>query len=180
MNIEAVKTRIKLHEGFRLEPYTDTEGFLTGGFGHKILDGETLPTTKEGWEELFDKDFDRAYEGAMEIFEGKVDNIYTQGLDQNTIDVVKGVLVEMVYQLGKYGVLKFKNFLKALDEGDLSRASEEMLDSLWARQTPNRAKDLSLYNFGAKVSGLLDVYADPKTVMKLLKPRHFEYDLWLK
>ena len=49
----------------------------------------------------------------------------------------------MVYQLGKYGVLKFKNFLKALDEGDLSRASEEMLDSLWARQTPNRAKDLS-------------------------------------
>ena len=91
MNIEAVKTRIKLHEGFRLEPYTDTEGFLTGGFGHKILDGETLPTTKEGWEELFDKDFDRAYEGAMEIFEGKVDNIYTQGLDQNTIDVVKGL-----------------------------------------------------------------------------------------
>ncbi len=143
MNIEAVKTRIKLHEGFRLEPYTDTEGFLTGGFGHKILDGETLPTTKEGWEELFDKDFDRAYEGAMEIFEGKVDNIYATGLNQNTIDVVKGVLVEMVYQLGKYGVLKFKNFLKALDEGDLLRASEEMLDSLWARQTPNRAKDLS-------------------------------------
>jgi hypothetical protein len=43
-----------------------------------------------------------------------------------------------------------------------------------------KSKLKALYNFGAKVSGLLDVYADPKKVMKLLKPRHFEYDLWLK
>lgn len=143
MNIEKVKNRIKLHEGFRLEPYTDTEGFLTGGFGHKILDGETLPTTKQGWEELFDKDFNKAYEGATEIFESKLDNIYNHGLDQSTVDIVKGVLVEMVYQIGKYGVLKFKNFLKGLNEANFKVASEEMLDSLWARQTPNRAKDLS-------------------------------------
>ncbi len=35
-----VKDRIKAHEGYRLEPYHCTEGFLTGGYGHKILDGE--------------------------------------------------------------------------------------------------------------------------------------------
>ena len=28
--------RIKEHEGYRLDPYHCTEGFLTGGYGHKI------------------------------------------------------------------------------------------------------------------------------------------------
>jgi hypothetical protein len=32
---------------------------------------------------------------------------------------------------------------KALGEGDYQTASEEMLDSRWAKQTPKRATDLS-------------------------------------
>ena len=35
--MDIVKARIKAHEGYRLEPYKDTLGFLTGGWGHKIL-----------------------------------------------------------------------------------------------------------------------------------------------
>ena len=44
-----VKQRIKAHEGYRLEPYHCTENFLTGGWGHKILDGEKVPTAEEEW-----------------------------------------------------------------------------------------------------------------------------------
>ena len=56
-----VKERIKAHEGYRLSPYHCTEGHLTGGYGHKILDGEDVPTTQEGWIALFDKDYDKAF-----------------------------------------------------------------------------------------------------------------------
>ena len=40
-------------------------------------------------------------------------------------------------------VSKFKKMLKALEIKDYDKASAEMLDSLWAKQTPNRAIKLS-------------------------------------
>lgn len=54
------------------------------------------------------------------------------------------VIIEMSFQMGIDGVLKFKNMWKALKEFDYLRASEEMMDSRWAKQTSARAKRLSL------------------------------------
>jgi lysozyme len=53
------------------------------------------------------------------------------------------ILIEMVFQLGKTGVSKFKNMWKALSELNYVGASYEMLDSRWAKQTPNRAKSMA-------------------------------------
>ena len=55
---------------------------------------------------------------------------------------VKNILQNMYYQLGN----KLFNFVKTLhyiESGIWRAASVEMLDSLWAKQTPNRAKELS-------------------------------------
>jgi len=49
----------------------------------------------------------------------------------------------MVFQLGMTGVSKFKNTLKAVKEEDWDTAADEMLDSVWAEQTPERANELS-------------------------------------
>jgi lysozyme len=132
MNLEDLKNEIKKEEGYRLEVYIDTEGFPTGGYGHKIIDGEKIPTTKEGWEELFEKDFSRACEGAVNICG-----------DWNIKDEAKAIIIHMVYQMGEAGVCKFKNALKHLENGSYSDCAIEMLDSRWAKQTPNRAKRLS-------------------------------------
>ena len=59
---QTLKEQIKQHEGYRLDVYKDTLGFDTGGYGHKILPGEDIPTTKEGWDKLFDQDFDKAWD----------------------------------------------------------------------------------------------------------------------
>ena len=135
MSKESLKERIKLHEGYRLEPYTDTLGYLTGGIGHRIMPNEEVPTTKEGWMKLFDKDFQSAWE-FMERF-----------CEENNLRVIsddaKEVLCEMIYQMGFSGVSKFKNMIKALQNRNYKLASTEMLDSRWAKQTPNRAKELS-------------------------------------
>ena len=49
----------------------------------------------------------------------------------------------MAFQLGTVGLSKFVNFEHALYERDYKRAAEEMLNSRWATQTPNRAKRLA-------------------------------------
>ena len=129
MDIEQTKAEIKKEEGFRMETYKCTEGHLTGGYGHKMLDGETPPTDMAGWTKLFERDFARAMSGAEELLM----------LCPNIHDTARHIVVEMCYQMGSYGVSKFKGMLSALQDADYATASIEMLDSRWAKQTPKRA-----------------------------------------
>ena len=55
----------------------------------------------------------------------------------------RAVLINMAFQLGIGGLLKFKRALGSIEDGQYKEASMEMLDSLWAQQTPERAKRLS-------------------------------------
>ena len=142
--IELLKTRIKKHEGYELIPYnleyddangnTIKEDFFTGGFGHVIQKGESEPEggyTDEYWESVFEKDFEKAHKGALELV--------GTDLDYRAI----GVVTEMIYQMGYNGVSKFKNTLNYMKNGQWELASIEMLDSKWAIQTPDRATKLS-------------------------------------
>jgi len=133
MDIEQTKAEIKKEEGFRMEVYKDTLGFSTGGYGHKMLEGEDVPTDMAGWTKLFERDFARAVSGADELLI----------LCPNINDNARNIVVEMCYQMGGYGVSKFKGMLKALQESNYKTASEEMLDSRWAKQTPKRAMRMS-------------------------------------
>lgn len=126
--------RVKEHEGYRLDPYFCTEGHLTGGYGHKILEGEVVPTTKEGWDLLFEKDFNKAWDSMIDLCSTHELNIHIKA---------QGILCEMIFQMGASGVSKFKNMILALKSKSYSVAASEMLDSRWAKQTPNRAKELS-------------------------------------
>ena len=56
---------------------------------------------------------------------------------------IKDVVMEMCYQLGVTGFSKFRKTIAFLQDKQWQEASVEMLDSLWAKQTPNRAKSLS-------------------------------------
>ena len=58
-------------------------------------------------------------------------------------DYVQIILLEMAYQLGVNGLLKFKQTLEHINNKDYKKASVEMLISKWAIQTPNRARELS-------------------------------------
>ena len=58
-------------------------------------------------------------------------------------DEVKNVVVEMCFQLGVSGFSKFKKAIDHLAHKRYAKASVEMLDSRWAKQTPNRALELS-------------------------------------
>ncbi len=57
--------------------------------------------------------------------------------------VRRGVLIEMCFQMGLRGVSRFKRFLAAAQRKEWETAYNEMLDSKWARQTPERANELA-------------------------------------
>ena len=89
--------------------------------------------------ELFDKDFEEALKNAETLIGDRPVNF-----------VAKQVLIEMVFQLGIGGVGKFKKMWSALDSEDYGEASFQMMDSLWAKQTPKRAAKLSAKMRSAK------------------------------
>ena len=135
MNYEDVKTRIKKHEGFSAKVYLDSLGKGTIGYGHLLTEDddfeEGIIYDKAILELLFDKDFNKAKQGMEEVGTSPLPML------------VKGVIIEMVFQLGKTGVSKFKNMFAALNEYDYTRAAAEMLNSAWYRQTPSRCEELS-------------------------------------
>ena len=132
-NLEA---RIKVHEGFRNTVYLDTLKNKTIGWGHICTKDEIWDENKEYSEEelhrVFITDLNRAIDGANKLCH------YIE-----LPPVAKEIIIEMVFQLGAGGVSKFRNMWKFLREGKFFDASGEMLDSRWAKQTPNRAHELS-------------------------------------
>lgn len=116
---------LKHDEGFRGNPYTDTEGNLTIGYGTK------LPLSRKEAEVLLKMRLDETIEDVNSRLSHL--NIRKEAWD---------ILYNMAYQLGVGGLLKFKKMLKALEKQDYKTAAKEGLDSLWARQTPNRARRL--------------------------------------
>ena len=133
---DILKERIKTQEGFRDYVYLDSLGKKTCGWGHLCRDDEEWDIKKtyeiDFLEEVFEKDFKNALAGAESVI-GNV-KIHPQA---------KEIIIEMVFQLGKTGVSKFKKMLKALKKKDYKEAANQMLDSKWHTQTPERARALA-------------------------------------
>jgi lysozyme len=137
MDMQRLLKSVRDHEGYRNKVYLDTLGKRTVGVGHLCVE-DFWEDDKEYDEqflmEILEKDLENAISGAEELLKGC-----------NLPSLANEIVVEMVFQLGKTGVSKFHNFLAALrdDPPQWLTASEEMLDSRWAKQTPNRAKKMS-------------------------------------
>ena len=121
---------IKKHEGFVEHAYDDSLGIPTIGYGFTIKD---LVLDEDIAEEILIRKLEKLKRNANSRF---------RWLEDMPV-VIQEVILNMCYQLGVTGVSKFRKAISALQEGDWQEAADEMLDSLWARQTPNRATELS-------------------------------------
>jgi len=128
--------RIKKHEGFVPKIYKDSLGYATIGYGHLVLPEEQWEEGKEYSKEQLEHVFKTDFNNAVGQATGLMD-----GMDLN--DKAREVIIEMVFQLGIGGVGKFKKMWEALRKKDYGEASFQMMDSRWAKQTPNRAESLS-------------------------------------
>jgi lysozyme len=130
-----LKERIKSNEGFSSKPYKDQLGYLTIGYGHLILPNENILLKKQihkkELEEIFEKDFKKALSNFNNTFKS-----FTLNEKESEL------LIEMIFQLGIKGCLKFKNLIKNIKKGNKHLVCFDMMDSLWYKQTPNRVKTL--------------------------------------
>jgi len=133
--------KIKHHEGFVEHVYDDSLGIPTIGYGFAIKD---LVLDEDIAEDILVRKLEKLKRNACSRFN------WLEDMPQE----VQEVILNMCYQLGVTGVSKFRKAISALQEGEWNEAADEMLDSLWAKQTPNRAKELSniVRNHSEKIS----------------------------
>lgn len=121
--------RVKKHEGFRGVPYEDAGGWSVG-YGRNLTFN---PLTPDEGEYLLQNDLHKV------LIELQKELLFWNKLD----GVRQEVLVEMAYNLGVAGLLRFKKMLTALDNGEWLEASYQCLHSRWAGQVGARADALA-------------------------------------
>ena len=141
MNREAVYEQLKIDEGVVYGIYNDHLGYPTFGVGHLILEddeefGRPVGTavTEERVRACFARDLD--------IAEGECYTLYGEGVFRLWPDEVQQIMVNMMFNMGRPRLSKFKNMNKALWAEDWKRAATEGRDSQWYRQVTNRAERL--------------------------------------
>tara|TARA_R100001129_G_scaffold49059_1_gene33888 strand:- start:2279 stop:2719 length:441 start_codon:yes stop_codon:yes gene_type:complete len=138
MNLNKLQEQIMFEEGVKYEIYNDHLGYKTFGVGHLVRATDPENEMEVGTKvsklrvaECFEADLYVAIND-MEKF--------TEGMEVD--DNVKECVTEMVFQLGLPRLNKFRKFKQALLENDIKTAQAEMKDSLWYKQTTNRADRL--------------------------------------
>jgi len=137
IDMDKLLESVKKHEGYRNKVYLDTLNKRTVGVGHLCVE--------DFWEDgkEYDEDF------LMGILEKDLQSAIDQADDMcknlKISDDAKIIIIEMIFQLGGTGVSKFRKMWQALqqDPPDYAEASVQMLDSRWAKQTPNRAQEMA-------------------------------------
>lgn len=141
MNRKEIFETLKVDEGVEYKIYADHLGYHTFGVGHLIVEGDPewgepfeTPVSEERVWEAFEKDLD------VSINECYV--LYGQTTFDNFPEEVQQVVCNMMFNMGRPRLSKFKKFNAALEDGDWATAAVEGRDSLWYKQVPNRAERL--------------------------------------
>ncbi len=124
-----VQQWIKRCEGLCLDIYNDTNGNPTIGWGRNLRKGISLDEA----ELMFQNDFKETLK-ELEPCE------WYHSLPYG----VKTAIINMNFNLGINKLLGFKRMIAALTEKNYTVAAKEALDSLWARQVGQRAKDVAV------------------------------------
>jgi lysozyme len=143
IDMDKLLESVKRHEGYRNKVYLDTLGKRTIGVGHLCVE-DFWEDDKEYEESFLMEILEKDLQGAIDKAEDLINNCPSGG-KANISDDAKILIIEMVFQLGGNGVSKFRKMWQALqqDPPDYAEASVQMLDSRWAKQTPNRANEMA-------------------------------------
>ena len=124
---------IKQREGLVLKWYKDSLGKLTGGYGHLQKPGEDkIVITQKVADQWLKDDLAEATVAAK----GQAYDLpfVTQEFEDT--------LVSVNFQLGSNWTQKFPKTWKLMKDGKYEEAAWEVENSLWAKQTPVRVRDL--------------------------------------
>ena len=120
---------IKKNEGFESRLYKDIKGKLTIGYGFNLEEIQIPENIAYMWLKMLVDDLYLNLSTLLDFFDF---------LDE----VRKAILIDMAYNIGVEGLLKFNKMLKSLENEDYEKAAKEMKNSKWYEEVPNRADRL--------------------------------------
>jgi lysozyme len=137
--------QLKRHEGFRTRVYLCSAGKETIGYGYNLkanpLHLSSLEIAQAHTKGVNEVEAERI----LKLMVSKcVDQLEEAIPFINKLDTVRqDILINMCFNMGLVGLLKFKKALLLIKAGDYAKASIEMLNSKWSKDVGNRALELS-------------------------------------
>ena len=136
MNIEQLRKELEMDEGVKYEIYNDHLGYATFGIGHLVRDSDPehgqeigTPVTEDRVIAAFDED--------VQVVLADCERLYN---DFNVLpEECQLIIANMMFNMGRPRLSKFKGMKAGVDAQDWNKAADEMIDSAWYRQVPNRA-----------------------------------------
>ena len=136
MNIEQLRKELEVDEGVKYEIYNDHLGYPTFGIGHLVRDtdpeaGAALgtPVSEDRVIEAFNQDVETVLSDCNILYDDFGD----------LPEEAQLIIANMMFNLGRPRLSKFKGMKAGVDARDWKKAADEMVDSAWYRQVPNRA-----------------------------------------
>jgi len=136
MNIEQLRKELEVDEGVKYEIYNDHLGCPTFGIGHLVRDtdpeaGAALgtPVSEDRVIEAFNEDVETVLSDCAILYDD-FDELPEEA---------QLIIANMMFNLGRPRLSKFKGMKAGVDARDWKKAADEMVDSAWYRQVPNRA-----------------------------------------
>ncbi len=139
MNIDKLREELAEDEGCKYEIYLDHLGLATFGIGHLITKddpeyGKDVGTVIEQGrvQSAFNLDITVTIEDCHRLY---------KNFDELP-EEVQLIIANMMFNLGYPRLSKFKGMKAGVDAKSWSSAADEMVDSRWYTQVPNRARRL--------------------------------------
>ena len=145
MNRKQVFNELKQDEGVEYKVYLDHLGYPTFGVGHLIKEtdpehGSDVGTrvSDQRVEQAFGDDLDAAIDDCNILYSSAAKGYAFENLPEE----VQHILVNMMFNMGRTRLSKFRKMNAAVLKGDWKTASIEGRDSQWYEQVTNRAERL--------------------------------------
>ena len=136
MDLKKLQREIAEDEGTKLEIYHDHLGLPTCGVGHLIQEHDPeygcevgTKISHERCDELFEQDISSVLKDCTRLY-SNFDELPEEA---------QLIIANMMFNLGYPRLKKFVGMKAGVDARDWNQAADEMIDSKWYEQVPNRA-----------------------------------------
>ena len=139
MDIEKLRKQLEIDEGIVHEVYLDHLGYPTFGIGHLVRESDPEHGANVGTAineirciEVFNQDVEIVIKDCKILY---------PNFDELP-EEVQQIVANMMFNMGRPRLSKFKGMKAGVDARDWERAADEMVDSAWYRQVTKRADRL--------------------------------------
>ena len=136
MNKDQLRKELAEDEGCKYEIYRAHLGLPTYGIGHLVVEADPeygqpvgTPVSEERVRQVFSLDIASTLDECQVLY---------PDFDDLPEDC-QLIIANMMFNMGRPRLSKFKGMKAGVDARDWNRAADEMVDSRWYSQVPNRA-----------------------------------------